>query len=53
MNKVPVATLFIVAAVLFFFAAIVNPANRTVYLVLGVVFMILSITRKKKLDGSA
>jgi hypothetical protein len=53
MNKIPVATLFIVAAVLFFLAAIANPANRAVYIALGVMFMILSITRKRKPDGSA
>ena len=52
MRKIPVGTLFIVAAVLFFLAAIANPANRAVYISLGVVFMILSISRRKKQDRS-
>ena len=52
MSKISPATLFIVAAILFFFAAIMNPVNRAVYVTLGAVFMILSITRKKKADGS-
>ena len=52
MKKLPASTLFIVAAILFFFAAMANAANRAVYVTLGVVFMILSITRNKKSDGT-
>ena len=51
MKKVPVGTLFVLAAVLFFFAAMANPANRAVYIALGAMFLILSISRRKKEDG--
>jgi hypothetical protein len=45
-KKPPAGTLFIIAAVLFFLAAMVNPANRAVYIAVGVVFMILSTGKK-------
>jgi hypothetical protein len=48
MTNARISLLWFVAAVLFFFAAMVRAENNAVYIALGVVFLILGINSNRK-----
>jgi predicted Na+-dependent transporter len=45
-NRLPI--LFVIAALMFFFAAMRNPATRSVYVAVGVVFLVIGMSSGKK-----